>query len=61
VRARDGKAIVEAETLWVYCDATTSRPLAITPEIREVFPVVSDEAEISAAIANQLTNTSGDR
>ena len=24
VRVRDGKTVVEAETLWVYCDATTA-------------------------------------
>jgi hypothetical protein len=47
--------------LWVYCDATSGRPLAITPEIRDAFPVVSDDTEISAAIANQLTDTGGDR
>jgi len=61
VRARDGKTVVEAETLWVYCDATSGRPLAITPDIRDAFPVVSDDAEIMAAIAKQLTDTSGDR
>ena len=61
VRARDGKTVVEAETLWVYCDATSGRPLAITPDIRDAFPVVSDDAEIMAAIAKQLTDTSGNR
>jgi len=61
VRARDGKTAVEAETLWVYCDATSGRPLAITPDIRDAFPVVSDDAEIMAAIAKQLTDTSRDR
>ncbi len=50
VRARDGKTVVEAETLWVYCDATTGRPLDITVEIREAFPVVTDEDEIKAEI-----------
>ena len=61
VRTRDGKKVVEAETLWVYCDATSGRPLAITPDIRDAFPVVSDDAEIMAAIAKQLTGTSGER
>ena len=50
VRARDGKTVVEAETLWVYCDATTGRPLDITDEVREAFPVVTDDAEIKAEI-----------
>jgi acyl-CoA thioester hydrolase len=61
VRARDGKTVVEAETLWVYCDATTGRPLAISPEIRAAFPVVGDETEITAAIADRLADTGGDR
>ena len=61
VRVRDGKTVVEAETLWVYCDATSGRPLAITPEVRNAFPVVSDEAEIMTAITKQLTDRRGDR
>jgi len=55
VRVRDEKTVVEAETLWVYCDATTGRPLPITPEIRDAFPIVDDDAEISAAIAAALS------
>ena len=50
VRARDGKTLVEAETVWVYCDATTGRPTDITDEVRDAFPVVTDEAEIKAEI-----------
>lgn len=50
VRARDGKTVVEAETAWVYCDATNGRPADISPEVRDAFPVVGDEAEVRAAI-----------
>ena len=50
VRVRDGKTVVEAETLWVYCDATTGRPIDITPEVADAFPIVTDEAEIQSAI-----------
>lgn len=50
VRARDRKTVVEAETLWVYCDAATGRPLDITEDIRIAFPVVTDPAEISTLI-----------
>jgi len=50
VRARDGKTVVEAETAWVYCDATNGRPTDITAEVREAFPVVTDEAEIKTEI-----------
>jgi acyl-CoA thioester hydrolase len=59
VRVRDGKTIVEAETLWVYCDTTTGRPLPITAEIRDAFPVIDDEAEISKAIASALAESHG--
>jgi acyl-CoA thioester hydrolase len=52
VRARDGKTVVEAETLWVYCDATTGRPIAIPETVRTAFPIVSDTHEIKAAIAS---------
>ena len=51
VRVRDGKTLVEAETRWVHCDANTGRPLAISPEAREAFPLVTDEAEIRGEIA----------
>ena len=51
VRARDGKTLVEAETVWVYCDATTGRPTDITTEVREAFPIVTDELEIKTEIA----------
>lgn len=51
VRARDGKTVVEAETLWVFCDARSGRPIDITAEVSTAFPVVDDEAEIAAALA----------
>jgi acyl-CoA thioester hydrolase len=50
VRVRDGKTVVEAETLWVYCDATTGRPTDITSEVCDAFPIVTDEAEIQVAV-----------
>ena len=50
VRARDGKTVVEAETSWVYCDATNGRPTEILPDVRDAFPVVSDEVEVRTAI-----------
>lgn len=51
LRARDRKTVVEAETLWVYCDATNGRPIDITAEVRAAFPVVTDSEEIRAAIS----------
>jgi acyl-CoA thioester hydrolase len=57
VRVRDGKTVVEAETLWVYCDATTGRPIDITPEISDSFPVVTDAAEIQSAVDDGLSSS----
>lgn len=50
VRVSDGKTVVEAETLWVYCDADNGRPLDITADVSEAFPVITDANEIQAAI-----------
>jgi acyl-CoA thioester hydrolase len=57
VRVRDGKTVVEAETLWVYCDATTGRPIDITPEVCDAFPVVTDTNEIQSAVDDCLSST----
>jgi acyl-CoA thioester hydrolase len=51
VCARDGKPVAVAETLWTYCDAMSGRPIDIPNDLREAFPVVTDEAEIAAALA----------
>ena len=61
VRVRDGKTLVEAKTLWVYCDTTNGRPTHITNEIREAFPVVADAQEIRAAIAKGFVRTAPER
>ncbi len=50
VRARDGKTLVEAETRWVHCDLANGRPTPISGEARDAFPIVTDEAEVRAAL-----------
>jgi acyl-CoA thioester hydrolase len=50
VRARDGKTLVEAETRWVFCDLKTGRPRDIPDEVRAAFPIVTEPADIQAAI-----------
>ena len=50
VRARDGKTLVEAETRWVFCDLQSGRPRDIPPEVAGAFALVTDAAEIQAAI-----------
>lgn len=50
VRARDGKTLVEAETRWVFCDLQSGRPRDIPTEVASAFALVTDAAEIQAAI-----------
>ena len=50
VRARDGKTLVEAETRWVFCDLHSGRPRDISDEVREAFPLVTEPAEVQAAL-----------
>lgn len=54
VRARDGKTLVEAETLWVYCDLRTGRPCPIDDVMRAAFPCVGDDSVVAAALAAAL-------
>lgn len=49
VRARDKKTVVEAQTLWVFCDIATGRPADIIDEVRAAFPVVDDD-ELTRAL-----------
>lgn len=49
VRARDKKTVVEAQTLWVFCDIANGRPTDIIDEVRAAFPVVEDD-EIARAL-----------
>lgn len=51
VRASDGKTLVEAETLWVYCDARSGRPIDIGGDVVAAFPVVTEMDEVDAAVA----------
>lgn len=44
-RSSDGAVLVEAETVWVYVDGKTGRPVSIPENVRADFPVV-EEAEI---------------
>jgi len=50
VRARDGKTLVEAETRWVFCDLQSGRPRDIPADVAAAFPLVTDAAEVRAAI-----------
>ncbi len=47
-RARDGKQIVTASTVWVYVDMTSGRIQRIPEELRGAFPVVADETALAS-------------
>lgn len=38
----DGKVVARGETDWVYVDAKTGRPIAISAEVQVLFPAVAD-------------------
>ena len=49
LRERDGAAVAKAETLWVFVDFRSGRPVRIPPDIVAAFPVVADDdAELAA-------------
>jgi acyl-CoA thioester hydrolase len=43
IRKADGKVIAKGETLWIFVELTTGRPIAIPHAIQALFPVVADE------------------
>ena len=47
-RESDQQVIARAETAWVFIDLRAGLPRKILPEVREAFPLVTDEAEVMA-------------
>jgi len=45
MRVGDSTVVAQAETDWVFVDATTGRPRTIPPEIKNTFQTVSKEME----------------
>ncbi len=50
VRERDGKAVVRAQTEWVWVNAQSGRPARIPEEVRAAFPVLTDDADVARAL-----------
>jgi acyl-CoA thioester hydrolase len=44
-RKQDGKVIAKGETLWIFVNLTTGKPIAIPAEILAQFPVVAEWSE----------------
>jgi len=45
-RAADKTVLAEAETLWVFVDRKTGRPIKVPDELRAAFEIVEDEGEV---------------
>jgi acyl-CoA thioester hydrolase len=42
IRKADGRVVVRGETVWIFVDLTTGRPIPIPAEILVLFPVLTD-------------------
>ena len=42
IRNSDGKVIVKGETVWVYINIETGRPMALPANFLELFPILPD-------------------
>jgi len=49
-RPRDQRVIAKAETLWVYVQAATGRPLRVPASVQNAFEVIEDEEEVLKAL-----------
>ncbi len=49
-RAADAAVVAEAETLWMYIDLASGRPLRIPDEVSGAFAVVEGEEEVRRAL-----------
>jgi acyl-CoA thioester hydrolase len=52
-RQRDRQIVARAETLWVFVDTATGRPIAIPPELASAFEVVLDGEDVLAALPSE--------
>jgi acyl-CoA thioester hydrolase len=59
-RGPDRELVARAETLWVFVDARTGRPIPIPDPIRADFPVV-DGAEITAELGIEFAHETAGR
>ena len=45
IRPEDGVVLASAETVFIFCDLDTGRPITIPPEVRQAYPLVAAEDE----------------
>jgi acyl-CoA thioester hydrolase len=61
VRENDSLPVAEAETLWVFVDFATGRPVRIAPEVVAAFPIVPDDDPELVALAGRPVRRTGGR
>ena len=44
-RPGDGVVLARAETVFIFCDLNTGRPLSIPSEVQDAYPVIEPESE----------------
>jgi acyl-CoA thioester hydrolase len=50
-RKAHGKVIARGESQWIFVELATGRPIAIPPEMRALFPVVTDQTDSAASVS----------
>jgi len=45
IRPEDGVVLAKAETLFIFCDLKTGRPMTIPPEVQEAYPIIAPADE----------------
>jgi len=51
VRKVDGKVLTKGETLWIFVQLTTGRPISIPAEVLAVIPVVPDRTDSTTSVS----------
>nr|WP_320011054.1 acyl-CoA thioesterase [uncultured Desulfobulbus sp.] len=45
IRPEDGVILAKAETLFIFCDLKTGRPITIPPEVQEAYLIIAPDDE----------------
>ena len=61
LRENDGTAVAKAETLWVFADFASGRPVRIPPEVEAAFPIVPDDDRELVALTGGAASSARQR
>jgi acyl-CoA thioester hydrolase len=51
VRKIDGKVLTKGETLWIFVQLTTGKPISIPAEVLALIPVVPDQSDSTTSVS----------